>query len=365
MKTSRRRVVLCVGVVGVGLMMVGAQPTRRGARAETFNVEEATIADIHRAIRTGVISCSGVVHAYLDRAKAYNGVCSRLVTKDGKPIPPARGYVRTGSPIVFPTETVAVSDLLPDFAQYRGVPIEFGRMEATASDPSVQQQFGSIAAQSDAGQLNALETLNLRGERSVTCNAKCDAHPSTGALPSYCPSVCDEFRQQPDALERSAELDRQYGSKPDLAKLPMYCIPFAFKDPWDTKDMRSTSNADVNYAMDAASQDSTVVAQLRANGAIIYTKANAFEYHAGAGDPGGAATATSRVIQSAPNLALRSTWSGQSCNAYDTERWSAGSSAGSAVAVAANLVTCAICETTGGSCRGPGGRAAPLRGAGP
>ena len=218
------------------------------------------------------------------------------------------------------------------------MPIEFGRMEATASDPSVQQQFGSIAAQADAGQLNALETLNLRGERSVTCKATCDAHPSTGALPAHCPSVCDAFRQQPDALERAAELDRQFGSKPDLAKLPMYCIPFAFKDPWDTKDMRSTSNADVNYAMDAAPQDSTAVAQLRAKGAIIYAKANAFEYHAGAGDPGGAATATSRVIQSAPNLAFRSSWSGQSCNAYDTERWSAGSSAGSAVAVAANLV---------------------------
>jgi Asp-tRNA(Asn)/Glu-tRNA(Gln) amidotransferase A subunit family amidase len=37
------------------------------------------------------------------------------------------------------------------------------------------------------------------------------------------------------------------------------------------------------------------------------------------------------------------------CNAYDTERDPGGSSGGSAVAVAANLVTCAIAEETGGS----------------
>ena len=42
-----------------------------------------------------------------------------------------------------------------------------------------------------------------------------------------------------------------------------------------------------------------------------------------------------------------------SCNPYDTTRVTSGSSGGTAVAVAANLVVCSICETTGGSCRGP------------
>ena len=40
------------------------------------------------------------------------------------------------------------------------------------------------------------------------------------------------------------------------------------------------------------------------------------------------------------------------CNPYDTERVTAGSSGGSGVAVATNLTMCSICETTGGSCRG-------------
>ena len=71
-----------------------------------------------------------------------------------------------------------------------------------------------------AGQLNALATLNIRGERSVTCKGPLDAHPSTGPLPAGAPAACEEFRKQPDALERAAELDAQYGRGPDLAALP-------------------------------------------------------------------------------------------------------------------------------------------------
>jgi len=97
-------------------------------------------------------------------------------------------------------------------------------MESTISDPAVQQQFGMRVGIPNAGQLNALETLNIRGERSVTCKATCDAKPSVGALPKSCPATCEAFRQQPDALERAAELDKQYGRNPDLEKLPMYCV---------------------------------------------------------------------------------------------------------------------------------------------
>ena len=56
-------------------------------------------------------------------------------------------------------------------------------------------------------------------------------------MPAGAPAVCEEFRKQPDALERAAELDRQYGRNPDLAKLPMYCAVFSLKDWYDAKDM--------------------------------------------------------------------------------------------------------------------------------
>ena len=327
-----------------------AQP-ETGA-SEPFRIEEATIEGIHRAIQGGRISCQSVVQAYVDRARAYNGACTQLVTLDGAPVAPASGPVRAGAPIRFPTSTVPVTSILPNFDRYAGLPLDLGRMEPTLSDPTVQAQYGMVAGVPDAGQVNALSTLNLRGERSVTCKGACDAHPSTGALPADCPAACEAFRQYPDALERAVELDAQYGADPDLDALPMYCVPLAFKDVFDTKDMRTTTAADIDFAMDAPPADATVVDRLRQKGAIIYAKANATEFNGGIGNPGGPATATARYL----GYAERSTWGGQACNPYDTERSPRGSSSGSGVAVSANLAACAFCEQTGGSCKGPASR---------
>jgi len=322
------------------------------ATAADFHLEEATIADIHRAITSGETTCKAVVQGYVNRARAYNGVCTKLVTKDGSRIPAAKGTIRAGTALKFPTASVPVKAVLPDFDQYKGLPIEYGRMEATRSDPTVQQQFGMVGGVSGAGQVNALSTLNLRGERSVTCKAKCDSHPSTGPLPKTCPLVCEKFRKQPDALEHAAELDAQYGSQPDLAAMPMYCLPFSFKDVYDTTDMRSTGGGDVDYAMDAPAQDATIVTQLRSKGAIIYAKANLSEYNGGGGNPDGAAKLSTREF----GAGARTTWAGTICNPYDTARETGGSSAGSAASVGANLVMCSICEETGGSCRQPAWR---------
>ena len=337
---------LCLSMPAVA----AAQPV--ASRSDRFQVEEATIEDIHRAIQDGRTSCRGVVQAYVDRARAYNGACTRLVTLDGAPIAPAGGPVRAGAPVRFPTSTVPVSSVLPDFDRYRGMPLDLGRMEPTLSDPAVQAQYGMVAGVPDAGQVNALSTLNLRGERSVSCPGACDAHPETGEIPADCPAACDAFRRQPDALERAAELDARYGSDPDLTSMPMYCIPLGFKDVYDTRDMRTTTAADIDFAMDAPPADATIVERLRAKGAIVYAKANATEFNGGIGNPGGPAAATARYL----GYAERSTWGGQACNPYDTERSPRGSSSGSGVAVSANLVTCAFCEQTGGSCKGPASR---------
>src|SRR4051812_2527463 len=228
--------------------------------AGKFHLEEATIADIHEAIQSGEITCKGLVQAYMDRVKTYNGACTALVTDKGGPIPPAKGAVRTGAPLSFPTRTVPASSLMPNLNQYNGPPLEFGRMEATASDPSVTQQYGMVAGIPNAHQLNAFETMNIRGERSVTCKGKFDAAPGT-PLPAGAPPECEKFRQQPDALEHAAELDAQYGKNPDLAKMPMYCAVISVKNWYDVTDMRSTGGNDVNYAKDFAPTDMTVVAQ--------------------------------------------------------------------------------------------------------
>ena len=166
----------------------------------TFRIEEATIADVHRAIQQGLVTCRGVVEAYAERARAYNGVSDRLVTADGAAVAAAPGTVRAGTPLQFPTETVAVSTLLPDYDRYIGPPIELGRMEATASDPDVQQQYGMTVGTPDTNQINALGTLNLRGERSVTCKGDRDRHPLGGAVAR---GVAGGLRRVPQAAGRA------------------------------------------------------------------------------------------------------------------------------------------------------------------
>ena len=318
-----------------------------------FAIEEATIDRIHGAIRSGHTTCQAIVQAYIDRARAYNGICTALVTADGRDVPPASGPVRAGEPLTFPTKTTKASTIFPNLQQYRGKPLDLGRMEPTISDPSVMAQAGMRVGIPNVGQLNALATLNIRGERSVTCKGAFDAHPSNGPLPSGAPAVCETFRKQPDALERAAELDAQFGRHPDLAALPMYCIVAAFKDPFDTKDMRTTANSDVAFGMDVPPFDATVVARLRVKGAIIYAKSNAHEFNAGPGDPGGKAQSRTNAVAGGQAI---SAWAGQACNPYDTERVPRGSSSGSGVAVSANLVTIGICEQTGASCQGPASR---------
>src|SRR5689334_20376332 len=62
-----------VGVVAtmivVGATAGDAQPST------TFDIQEATIADIQRAIQTKRITTVEVVEQYLKRVKAYNGTC--------------------------------------------------------------------------------------------------------------------------------------------------------------------------------------------------------------------------------------------------------------------------------------------------
>jgi amidase len=181
--------------------------------------------------------------------------------------------------------------------------------------------LGRITPIAHAGQLNALGTLNLRpAARKAWGFDDRKARSMTDAL--------DSNPSQPDALEIAAALDREFARTGRLAG-PLHGVVVSIKDQFDTFDMRTTNGADVAYANDRPPKDSTVVERLRRAGAIILAKANR----------GG--------------FASRSAFGGTVCNAYDTERTPRGSSSGSAVSVAANMVTCAIGEETGTSIRIP------------
>jgi Asp-tRNA(Asn)/Glu-tRNA(Gln) amidotransferase A subunit family amidase len=230
------------------------------AGGQRFHLEEATIADVQRAIRAQQVTVEELVNLYLKRIAAYNGTC-------------VKGEV----------------------------------------DPENGLMYGDIAPLADAGQLNAYMTLNIRGRRSRTDRA-------------------DNDPRMMDAIETARAQDAYFARTGEFVG-PLHGIPFAVKDNYDTVDMRTTAGADASYANDKPPKDATMVAKLRAAGAIILGKTNLDEY--------------------APAGIGRSTLGGQTCNPYDTRRMTGGSSAGSAAAVAANLAICALGTDTAGSVRYP------------
>jgi amidase len=188
-----------------------------------------------------------------------------------------------------------------------------GRCVKGDIDPQTDLMFGDLTPVENAGQLNAYMTLNIRGQRSKT-------------------DAADNNPQLMDALE-TARVQDAYFARTGQFVGPLHGIPIAIKDNYDTIDMRTTAGAIADYADDKPPKDATIVAKLRAAGAIFLGKTNLDEY--------------------APAGIGRSTLGGQTCNPYDTKRIPGGSSAGSAAATAANLAICGMGTDTAGSVRYP------------
>src|ERR1700722_18789363 len=252
-----------ISILGISLAVLWAEhiaPVAKAVAAPRFHLEEASIADVHRAIRAKEITAEQLVQLYFKRIDAYNGIC-------------VKGEV----------------------------------------DPATGLMYGEITPIENAGQVNAYMTLNIRGKRSKTDPA-------------------DNDPKMLDALETARAQDAYFARTGDFVG-PLHGIPIAVKDNYDTIDMRTTAGAIAEYADDKPPKDATMVAKLRAAGAIILGKTNLDEY--------------------APAGIGRSTLGGQTCNPYDTKRISGGSSAGSAAAGAANLAICGLGTDTSGSVRYP------------
>ena len=286
MAISTRR--LCsIGVLAAVALLVGGMWgwQRAAAQGGAFHLEEATIADVHRAIQQAQITCRDLVRAYIDRARIQRrersprhrrwrpdpGVSRHVPRRCSAAIPNADGRrVHPAARLwsICGTANRARTD--------GGDGIGSGRAAAVRNDGGHARQQSNQRARHP----------NIRGERSVACKGDRDRHPSQGALPRLARRV----RGVPEAARCARArrgLDAQYGNNPDLTAMPMCCIPFSFKDPFDTKDMRSTAAADARYDIDFPARDHTLVAQLRRTGAIIYAKAVNTEYNGIPADPGG------------------------------------------------------------------------------
>ena len=136
----------------------------------------------------------------------------------------------------------------------------------------------------------------------------------------------------PDALEIADSLDRERAAR--RLRGPLHGIPILLKDNIDTGDRMTTTAGSLALEGSIAPRDAFIVRQLRGAGAIVLGKTNLSEW------------ANYRSNRSS------SGWSavgGQTRNPYVLDRSPCGSSAGSGVAIAANLAAAAIGTETDGS----------------
>lgn len=135
----------------------------------------------------------------------------------------------------------------------------------------------------------------------------------------------------PNAMQRAEAIDAALAAGEDPG--PLVCVPVLLKDNFDTADM-PTSGGSIALKSSTPPDDAFVVRRLREAGAIVIAKTNMAEW---AFSP----------------RQTRSSAYGVTANAYDLDRVPAGSSGGTASAIAASFGVVGMGTDTGNSIRGP------------
>jgi amidase len=177
--------------------------------------------------------------------------------------------------------------------------------------------------------LTALDARFLIGTKKLSptellesCIARIEAiDPAVNAIPER------DFERARVAAKHADDMVSHGADLP-----PLHGLPVGIKDLEDAEGLRTTHGSPI-FRDHVATQDQGAVGRVRAAGAIILGKTNVPEFGAGAN--------------------TRNTVYGVTGNAFDPTKSAAGSSGGSAVALATGMVPIATGSDTGGSLRNP------------
>ncbi len=197
------------------------------------------------------------------------------------------------------------------------VPSAAGRAPQIEPQPDVDLPFASAAEQARrfrSGEATPLELVRSYLERIERLN------PHLNAFVTVCTD--DALRE----AERATE-----ALQAGRARSPLHGIPFGVKDQMLVEGVRVTGGSRL-LADHVADRDATVIARLKAAGAIFLGTLNTHEFHTG-------------MTRNPPYGEVRNPW--------NLERSPGASSSGPAAAVAAGLCSFSLGGDTGGSIRGP------------
>jgi amidase len=136
----------------------------------------------------------------------------------------------------------------------------------------------------------------------------------------------------PKALDVADSLDKRYAREGLVG--PLHCVPMIVKDNFETNDLQTTAGSLALRGW-IPKRDATQVAKIRAAGAIVLAKSNMAEW------------------AFTPYETVSSILPGYTKNPYALDRVTAGSSGGTAAAVASNEGESGLGSDTGNSIRGP------------
>ena len=146
------------------------------------------------------------------------------------------------------------------------------------------------------------------------------------------PSINAIIVVNPDARADAAALDRRFAA--DGLTGPLHCIPVIVKDNMETAGLQTTAGS-LSLAGLVPESDAFMVRRVRESGAIVLAKSNLAEF------------------AFTPYETVSSILPGYTRNPYDLTRVTAGSSGGTAAAVAASFGAVGLGTDTGNSIRGP------------
>jgi amidase len=202
------------------------------------------------------------------------------------------------------------------------------RAAATASFDVVETTIAQIQAAMRSGQLTAERLVQLYVDR-------------INAFDRHGPELRAVQEVNPEALDIARALDEERRTRGPRG--PLHGVPVLLKDNIDTADKMSTTAGSLALVGARPTQDATVARRLRDAGAVLLGKATMSEW---------------AYFKATPNSSGWSARGGQGKNPYALDRTPCGSSSGSAIAVAANLVAVAIGTETDGSIVCPSGATA-------
>ena len=137
----------------------------------------------------------------------------------------------------------------------------------------------------------------------------------------------------PEAVTKAREIDRRIAESGGALR-PLECVPMIVKDNYDTADLPTTAGS-ASLRESRPPDDAFQVGRVREAGAVVLAKSNMAEF------------------AFSPFESLGSVVPGHTRNPYDPYRVPAGSSGGTAAAVAASFGAVGLGTDTGNSIRGP------------